>query len=87
MRVMATNRILAAGMAALLSMAAERAWAAGDTRLADAAMKRDTVTVRMLLERADSPDKLELLTERPLSDPPRRGPNGSFPRTPPRPRR
>ena len=37
-------------MAALLSMAGERAWAAGDTRLADAAMKRDTATVRMLLD-------------------------------------
>jgi ankyrin repeat protein len=47
---MATNRILAAAVAALLSMAAERAWAAGDTRLADAAKKRDTATVRMLLD-------------------------------------
>ena len=36
---------------------------------------------------ADSPDKLELLTERPLSDPPRSGPHGSCSRTPPRPRR
>jgi hypothetical protein len=47
---MATNRILAAAVAALLSMAGERAWAAGDTRLADAARKRDTATVRMLLD-------------------------------------
>jgi ankyrin repeat protein len=47
---MATNRILAAGVAALLSVAAERAWAAGDTRLADAAMKRDTATVRKLID-------------------------------------
>src|SRR5882672_762466 len=50
MRVMATNRILAAGAAVLLSMAGDRAWAAGDTRLADAAKKRDTATVRMLLD-------------------------------------
>jgi ankyrin repeat protein len=47
---MATNRILVAAVAALLSVAAERAWAAGDTRLADAAMKRDTATVRTLID-------------------------------------
>jgi ankyrin repeat protein len=47
---MATNRILAAAVAALLSMPGERAWAAGDTRLADAAKTRDTATVRMLLD-------------------------------------
>jgi ankyrin repeat protein len=47
---MATNRILAAAVAALLSVAGERAWAAGDTRLADAAMKRDTATVRKLID-------------------------------------
>jgi ankyrin repeat protein len=47
---MATNRILAAAVAALLSMAGDHAWAAGDSRLADAARKRDTATVRMLLD-------------------------------------
>jgi ankyrin repeat protein len=47
---MATNRILATGLAALLSMVGARAWAAGDTRLADAAMKRDTATVRKLID-------------------------------------
>ena len=50
MRVMATNRILATGLAALVSMAGSRVWAAGDTRLADAAMKRDTATVRKLID-------------------------------------
>ena len=50
MRVMATNRILTAGVAALLVTAAGHAWAAGDTRLADAAMKRDTATVRKLID-------------------------------------
>jgi ankyrin repeat protein len=46
---MATNRIVTAGVAALLSMSGGRAWA-GDTRLADAAMKRDTATVRKLID-------------------------------------
>src|SRR5215470_18244904 len=50
MRVMATNRILTTGLAALISMMAAPAWAAGDTRLADAAMKRDTATVRKLID-------------------------------------
>src|SRR5437899_7023740 len=50
MRVMATNRILVASVAVLLSMAGEPVWAAGETRLADAARKRDTTTVRMLLD-------------------------------------
>jgi ankyrin repeat protein len=47
---MATNRICAAGLAALCSIAGTRVWAAGDTRLADAAMKRDTATVRKLID-------------------------------------
>jgi ankyrin repeat protein len=47
---MATNRIFATGLAAVLVMAGARAWAAGDTRLADAAMKRDTATVRKLID-------------------------------------
>jgi ankyrin repeat protein len=47
---MATNRILAAGVTALISMAGAHAWAAGDTRLADAARTRDAATVRMLLD-------------------------------------
>jgi ankyrin repeat protein len=47
---MATNRILAAVAAVLLSAPGGRAWAAGDTRLADAAMKRDTTTVRKLID-------------------------------------
>src|SRR5215510_15757321 len=50
MRVMATNRILTAGVAALLVTAAGHAWAAGDTRLADAAMKRDAAAVRKLID-------------------------------------
>src|SRR5580765_8751348 len=50
MRVMATNRILAAGVATVLLVAGERAWAAGDTRLAEAAMKRDAAAVRKLLD-------------------------------------
>jgi ankyrin repeat protein len=47
---MATNRIVTAGVAALLVMTGGRTWAAGDTRLADAAMKRDTSTVRKLID-------------------------------------
>src|SRR5215467_7689500 len=50
MPVMATNRILAAGIVTLLAMGGTRGWAAGDTRLADAAMKRDTATVRKLID-------------------------------------
>ena len=50
MRVMATNRILATGLAALFLVAGPRVWAAGDTRLAEAAMKRDTATVRKLID-------------------------------------
>src|SRR6185369_1554534 len=50
MPVMATNRIFAAAVAALVWTAGAPAWAAGDTRLADAAMKRDTATVRKLIE-------------------------------------
>ena len=50
MPVMATNRILAASMVTLLAMGGTRVWAAGDTRLADAAMKRDTATVRKLID-------------------------------------
>ena len=47
----------------------------------------DGLVARLGAAQADSPDKLELLTEHPLSDPPRSGPHGSFSRTPPRPRR
>jgi len=47
---MATHRILSAGFATLLAMAGTRVWAAGETRLADAAMKRDTATVRKLID-------------------------------------
>src|SRR5262245_62973890 len=36
------------------------------------------IATRSLPPQADSPDKLEWLTEHPVSDPPRRGPNGSF---------
>ena len=50
MPVMATHRILSAGFATLLAMAGTRVWAAGETRLADAAMKRDTATVRKLID-------------------------------------
>src|SRR5215510_14892724 len=50
MPVMACNRILTAFAAVLLSVAGGQAWAAGDTRLADAAMKRDTATVRKLID-------------------------------------
>src|SRR5215475_14252184 len=50
MPVMATNRILAAGIVTLLAMGGTRVWAAGDTRLADAAMKRDTASVRKLID-------------------------------------
>jgi uncharacterized protein len=46
---MATNRILTAGVTALLVMTGGRVWA-GDTRLADAAMRRDTSMVRKLLD-------------------------------------
>src|SRR5262249_52499923 len=49
MRVMATNRIVTAVVAALLSMSVGRA-CAGESRLADAAMKRDTATVRELID-------------------------------------
>jgi uncharacterized protein len=47
---MATNRIFAAGLAGLLLATGSHGWAAGDTRLADAAMKRDTATVRKLID-------------------------------------
>jgi len=47
---MATNRIFAAGLAGLLLATGSHARAAGDTRLADAAMKRDTATVRKLID-------------------------------------
>jgi ankyrin repeat protein len=47
---MATNRTFAAGLAGLLLAAGSHGWAAGDTRLADAAMKRDTATVRKLID-------------------------------------
>src|SRR5499427_6236919 len=50
MPVMATNRILAAGIVTLLAMGGTRVKTAGDTRLADAAMKRDTATVRKLID-------------------------------------
>jgi uncharacterized protein len=50
MPVMASNRILVAGAAVLLSMSGARAGADGDTRLADAAMRRDTATVRTLID-------------------------------------
>src|SRR5215831_8167013 len=50
MPVMATNRILAAGIVTLLAMGGTRVKAAGDTRLADAAMNRDTATVRKLID-------------------------------------
>jgi uncharacterized protein len=50
MAVMASNRILIAGAAVLMSMTAAPAWAGGDTRLADAAMKRETATVRALID-------------------------------------
>jgi uncharacterized protein len=47
---MARNRILAAAAVVLVSLTGARALAAGDTRLADAAMKRDTATVRTLID-------------------------------------
>jgi ankyrin repeat protein len=47
---MATNRIFAASLAGLLLATGSRGWAAGDTRLADAAMQRDTATVRKLID-------------------------------------
>src|SRR5262249_21555988 len=50
MRVMATNRILMAGVAAVLSMTGGRAGGGGGTRLADAAMKRDAAAVRKLID-------------------------------------
>src|SRR5258708_28908060 len=40
----------AAGLALVFATFATPAWAAGDTRLADAAMKRDVATVRKLLD-------------------------------------
>ncbi len=50
MPVMATNRIVTAAAMIALSMAGGRLRAADDTRLADAAMKRDTASVRKLLD-------------------------------------
>ena len=46
-----------------------------------------TIVITLVATMADRPDKLEWLTERPLSDPPRGGPDGSFSDWPPRPRR
>ena len=45
-----TRRPSPAGFVLLLSLLATPAWAAGDTRLADAAMKRDVATVRTLID-------------------------------------
>src|SRR3954462_10972203 len=44
------SRLSAAGFVLIFSMPGTQADAAGDTRLADAAMKRDTATVRTLVD-------------------------------------